>query len=154
MRKVFSAVVLASVVIAICWVIGFVEFPYPNVVPNEPLLHPQRVREINGTNLVLASGDRIALSLPYSSERSVGEISLEISNQVSRSGFEVDVVEKQGDWVEIYVRWPRKFRDSAPPFTIPLIRETVGRYYRKSLATGRHLAGESRNDATKEISPQ
>jgi hypothetical protein len=149
-KKAVSILGILAIVLGICWAAGFVEFTYPNIVPNEPLSHPQKVREINGTNMVLVSGDRIALSLPYSSERSVEEISLEISNQVSRSCYEVDVVEKHGDRVEIYVRWPRKFRDSAPPFTIPLIRETIGRYYRKSLAVGQHLAAESRNDPAKD----
>jgi hypothetical protein len=108
-KRVALIVGIFAVVLAICWAAGLVEFTYPNIVPNEPLSHPQKVREIIGTNMVLASGEVIALLPSYPSERNLEEISLEISNQMSRSGFEVDVVEKKGDRVDIYVRWPRKF---------------------------------------------
>jgi len=130
--------------LAICWAAGLVEFSYPNVVPNEPLLHSQKVRSLVGTNMVLESGEIIALSPRYASERSSEEISLDISNQVSRGGFEVDVEPKRGgERVEIYVRWLRKFRDSAPPFTISVIPETVGRKYRKAVAFGTYLGTNS-----------
>src|SRR5258708_5463550 len=68
---------------------------------------------------------------PYSSDRSNEEIYSDISNLLSRTGFEVDVDPKSGGRLEIFVRWLRKFRDSAPPFTIPVIPHTVGRRYRK-----------------------
>lgn len=125
--------------ITICWVAGLVEFTYPNVVANEPLLHPQKVRSLEATNMVLQTGEIIGLWPRYSSERSREEISMEISNQVSRGGFEVDVDPKTGGRVEIFVRWPREFRDSVPPFTIPLISKRVGRYYRNAVAFGAYL---------------
>jgi hypothetical protein len=133
--------------LVICWAVGFVEFTYPNVIPNEPLLHPQKVRSLDGTNMVLESGEVIALSLGHSSERSAQEISLDISNQISRGGFEVDVAPKRGGQVEIFVRWPRKFRDSAPPFTIPIIPQTVGSKYRKRVAFGAYVGTNSQPDA-------
>lgn len=138
-RIAASLFCILAVALAVCWFAGFVEFTYPHVVPNEPLLHPQKVAAIDGTNIVLESGEIIALWLAHSSERSLEEISPDLSNQVSRSDFEVDVDPRKGERVEIYVRWPRKFRDSVPPFTIPIIRETVGRKYRKPLAFGTYL---------------
>lgn len=129
--------------LAICWAAGLVEFTYPNIVPNEPLLHPQKVRALDGTNMVLETGQIIALSPRYASERNGEEISLDISNQVSRGGFEVDVDLKTGGRVEIFVRRPRRFRDSAPPFTIPIIPETVGRKYRMAVAFGTYLGTNS-----------
>ena len=137
---IFGILVLG---LAICWAAGLVEFTYPNVVPNEPLLHPQRVRSLDGTNIVLESGEVLALSPTHSSERSPEEISLDISNQLSRGGFEVDLDSKSGGRAEIYVRWPRKFRDSVPPFTIPIVRETVGRKYRKAVAVGTYIGTNS-----------
>ena len=87
---VISLGVLA-VALAICWVAGLVEFTYPRVVPNEPLLRPQKVRDLDGTNLVLETGEVIGLWPRYHSERSNDEIFVDISNQLSRGGFEVDV---------------------------------------------------------------
>jgi hypothetical protein len=101
------------------------------------------MRVLDGTNMVLESGEILALLAPYSSERSSDEIYLDISNQVSRGDFEVDVDPKSGGRAEIYVRWPRKFRDSSPPFTIPLIRKTVGRKYKKAVAFGTYLSTNS-----------
>ena len=146
MKTVALIVGILVVGLAICWAAGLVEFTYPNAVPNEPLLRPQKVRSLDGTNMVLESGEIIALSPRYSSERSGEEVSLDISNQVSRGGFEVDVAPKSGGRVEVFVRWPKKFRDSAPPFTIPIVPETVGRKYRKSVAFGTYLGANSQPD--------
>jgi hypothetical protein len=151
-RTVKTAALVIGVLalgLAICWAAGLVEFTYPNVVANEPLLHPQSVRSLEGTNMVLRTGEIIGLWPRYSSERSPEEISMDISNQVSRGGYEVDVDPKTGGRLEIFVRWPRKFRDSVPPFTIPIVSERVGRHYRKSVAFGTYLgtnsqAGEAR----------
>lgn len=131
-------------VLAICWMAGFIEFTYPNIVPNEPLLHPQKVRELNGTNIVLESGQIYGLSPWLSGDGTPEEWSSAFRNELKRSGFEVDVEDKQGNRVEVYVRWPRKFRDSAPPFTIPLIWQTTGKYYRKPMAFGVPLGDETK----------
>jgi hypothetical protein len=139
------------VCLAICWEAGFVEFTYPNVVPNEPLLHPLKVRQLDGTNMLLENGQILALSPLHSSDRSTDEIFLDVSNQVRRSDFEVDVERKNGERVEVYVRWPRKFRDSVPPFTIPIIRETVGRKYRKPLAFGTYVNTNSQPSPTRTV---
>jgi hypothetical protein len=141
------------IAIAICWAVGLLEFTYPSVVPNEPLLHPQKVRNLDGTNMVLESGEIIALSPRYSSDRSAQEVAMDISNHVSRGGFEVDVEPKNDRRVEIYVRWPRKFRDSAPPFTIPIIPQRVGRLYRKSVAFGMHSGTNSHDVAANSSQP-
>jgi hypothetical protein len=125
--------------LAICWATGLVEFTYPKVVPNEPLLHAQKVRSLDGTNMILESGETIALWQQYLSDRSAEEISMDISNQLSRGGFEVDVDPKPSGRLEIFVRWPRKFRDSVPPFTIPIIPQTVGRKFRNRVAFGTYL---------------
>jgi len=83
-----------------------------------------------------------------SSERSSEEIYSDIRNQVSRAGFEVDVDPTNDGRVEIYVRWPRKSHDSAPPFTIPLIRETIGSKYRKAVAFGTYLRTNRQSGGT------
>jgi|SRR6516225_3549801 hypothetical protein len=140
-----AAVLLGIMVLALalCWAAGFVEFTYPNVVPNQPLLDPQKVTGMDGTNILLESGSVVNLQSVYSAEPLSEKMYVEISNQVSRSGFEIDVEPKHGREVELYVRWPRKFRDSAPPFTIPIIHETVGRCYRKPLAYGTFVGTNS-----------
>src|SRR5215510_13694981 len=94
--------------LVICWAVGLVEFTYPRVVQNEPLLHPQKVRSLDGSNMVLSTGEVIGLWPRYHSERSDREIFSGISNQVSRGGFEVDVDPKGGGRLEIFVRWRRK----------------------------------------------
>jgi hypothetical protein len=124
--------------LAACWMLGWVEFTYLNIVPNEPLLHPRKARELQGTNMVMQDGQIIALWPKYPSERSTEEIYGDISNQLSRSDFQVDVDSKDGQ-LEIYVRKHRKFRDYAPPFTIPLIRQTVGKNRRELLAYGAYV---------------
>lgn len=145
-RTVKMAVLIIGALVlgfAICWAAGLVEFTYPNIVANEPLLYPKKVRSLKGTNMVLQTGEIIGLWPRYSSERSREEICIDISNQVSRGSFEVDVDPKPGGRLEIFVRGPRKFRDSVPPFTVPLISERVGRYYRKAVAFGAYLGTNS-----------
>jgi hypothetical protein len=139
-------VVAIAIGFAICWAAGIVEFTYPNIVPNEPLLCPQKVSRLDGTNMILESGDVIALLPRHPSERSAGEIYSDISNQVVRSGFEVDVEPKGKDRVEVFVRHPRKFRDTVPPFTVPLFRQTVGKMYREAVALGMYVIPNSQQD--------
>ena len=143
------AVLLFALVVG--WAIGLVDFTFNNVVPNQPLQHPQQVRTIDGTNIILDSGLTVALMPWFSTEQTPEQLSVEFSNQLSRAGFEVDVEPKQGNRAELYVRWPRKFRDSAPPFTIPIIRQTVGRYYRKPLAFGMFVGTNSNQHAAASI---
>ncbi|HLH56794.1 MAG TPA: hypothetical protein VKY92_24625 [Verrucomicrobiae bacterium] len=133
-----TAAVLGSFVgvVALCWAIGLVEFTYPKVFTNQPLQHPRKVVEIGPTDLLLDNGLLIRLLPRYGSEPVSQDLFVEISNQVSRAGFEVDVEPKAGHEVTLYVRWPGKFRDSAPPFTIPLIPKRVGSNYRKVLTFG------------------
>ena len=145
MKSTAALLVILLLGLAICWAAGLVEFTYANVVSNEPLLHPRKVKQFNGTNMVLESGEIIALLPRYSSERSAEEIYADLSNQVSRSDFEVDLQPTKGDRVGIYVRRLRKFRDSAPPFTIPIIRQTVGRKYRQQIALGIYVTANGQN---------
>ena len=125
-----------AVVLALCWAAGFVEFTYLNVVPNEPLRHPRKVQIIDGTNMLLESGEIISFRVSHSSERSDEELYSEISNQVSRSDFQVDIETNKTGNLDIFVRRHRKFRDTVPPFVIPIIRETVGREWREKIASG------------------
>lgn len=148
MKAAVSIIGIVAVALAVCWAANLVVFTYPNVVPNQPLLNPQRVREVDGTNMVLESGRVVGLWPLYSSGLASEEVWSEISNQVRRSGFEVDIDPDQGQRLKIYVRWPRKLRDSAPPFTVPMIRQTVGREYRKPLAFGAYLNTNSQPDHT------
>ena len=122
------------------WAVGLIEFDYVSNVSDQPLLNPQKVREFSGTNMVLESGEIIALVPRYSSAPTA-EAYWSISNQVSRSEFEVDIEPQDGGHVEIYVRRHRKFRDTVPPFTIPLV--PVSKYIRKAVAWGTFLSANS-----------
>lgn len=135
-------------VIAICWAAGLVEFSYVHVVPNEPLHQPRKVQRLDGTNMVIEGGEIIGLRPKYSSERSDHEILSDISNLVSRSDFQVDVEQRGGGTLEVFVRRPSKFRDCLPPVTLPLIRETVPRYRREAVAFGVFI---STNGATRSL---
>ena len=143
-----TAVIVGSfvLVLALLWALGLVEFTYPRVVANQPLRNPRSVVRIEGTNMVLGSGQLITLSARYGSGPVSEEEISEISNQVARTGFKVDVEPRVGHQVTLYVLWPRKFRDSSPPFAIPLIPQTVGRSYRKLLTYGTLVGTNSQPD--------
>jgi hypothetical protein len=127
---------ILAVGLALCWAVGLVEFTYLNVVPNEPLQHPRKVQVIDGTNMVLESGEMISFWPSDSSDRSKEELYLEISNMVSHSDFQIDIETNKAGSLDILVRRYRKFRDTVPPFVIPIVRETVGRQRRGVVAFG------------------
>lgn len=129
---------ILAVGLAFCWAVGLVEFTYLNVVPNEPLRHPCKVTELNDTNMVLESGDIVGFRPRYTSYS-------DLSNQLVRSDFEVDIEPTKGR-LDIYVRRYSKFRDTVPPFTIPLIRKTVGRKHRELVAFGVYVSTNSQPD--------
>ena len=147
MKTAAALLAVLVVVLALCAAAGFVEFTYLVVVPNQPLLHPQKVVEISRTNIVLESGRVLALS-PPDSEPLPEEVFLEVSNQVRRSNYEIDVEPKKGHVLSIYVRWPKKYRDYGPLFTIPIIRKTVPSSYRKRLTYGSFIATDSQPDGS------
>jgi hypothetical protein len=137
------------VVLVFCWAAGLVEFTYLNVVPNEPLKHPCKVQIIDGTNMLLESGEMISFWPRYSSERSNEEAYSDISNQVCRSGFQIDIETNRTGNLDIFVRRHRKFRDTIPPFVIPLVRKTVEKERREVVASGAYVrTGSKPNDAT------
>jgi hypothetical protein len=146
-KTVVFVLSIFAVVLALCWAAGLVEFTYLNVVPNEPLQHPCRVQIIDGKKMLLETGEMISFWPSSSSERSNEEVYSEISNQVSRSDFQIDIETNKTGNLDIFVRRHRKFRDTVPPFVIPVIRETVGRDYREVTASGAYMrAGSKSND--------
>jgi hypothetical protein len=152
MKAVTAVIGSIVLVLSLCWALGFVEFTYPRIIANQPLRNPRKVARIAGPNIIVEGGRIIALSSPKTTELLPEEMWIEMSNQVRRSGFEVDVEPGKGHEVTLYVRWPRKFRDSAPPFTIPLIPETVGRSYRKRLALGTFVETNSQPEGAANVS--
>lgn len=142
-KTAILALGILAVGIALCWAAGLVEFTYLNVVPNEPLQHPRGVQGINVTNMVLDSGEIINFWPSDSSDRSKEELCLEISNMVSHSGFQIDIETNKAGNLDILVRRYRKFRDTVPPFVIPIVRETVGRQRRGIVACGAYAATNS-----------
>ncbi len=147
-KTVVSVLSIFAVVLALGWAAGLVEFTYLNIVPNEPLQHPSKVQVIDGTNMVLQSGEMISFWPSRSSDRSNDELYSEISNQVSRSDFQIDIETNKAGNLDIFVRRHRKFRDTVPPFVIPVVRETAGRERREMVACGIYVrTGGKPNDA-------
>lgn len=143
MKYIYRLLIIFAAGLVACWLLGWVEFTYVKVVPNEPLLHPRQISKLQGTNMVMQDGQIIALWPSYPG-RSTEESHGDISNKLRLSDFQVDIDTNYGQ-LDIYVRHKRKFRDSSPPFTIPLIRETVGRKSRQLLAHGEYLSSNSRS---------
>ncbi len=146
MKVALRFLALAATVAVVLWVVGLVEFTSVTYVPNEPLRRPRRVKELNGTNLVLESGQAIGLDPRYGAF-------LGLSNQLFRSDFQVDV--EQGETnvfslaeneagssnrLDIYVRRARRREALRVGFLIPLFRKTAGENYRAWVASGRYLA--------------
>jgi hypothetical protein len=149
-KIVGSFLVVLAIGVAICCATGLVSFTSVSTVANEPLRHPGRVMEVDGTNLVLESGQIIAL-------RTFSRYS--ISNQLIRSDFQIDIEQgdtngpgafdiEQGDtnWLDIYARRPGKSDFMRPlVFTIPLIRRTRGATDRVWIASGRYVSTNSQS---------
>jgi hypothetical protein len=133
--KTFIPLLILAIVVFISWATGLVVFTYEHPVVNQPLQHPCRVQIVNGTNMLLEDGRMITFWPRWSSDRSDEAYEI-VSNQVRRSDFQIDIETNAFDLC-IFVRYPRKFRDSAPPFEIPIIRHAVGRYGRQIEAVGK-----------------
>src|SRR5258708_12723602 len=84
--------------------------------------------------MVIQSREMISFWPSRSSDRSNDELYSEISNQVSRSDFQIDIETNKAGNLDIFVRRHRKFRDTVPPFVIPVVRHTPGRQRRTMLA--------------------
>lgn len=143
MKTAICVLGILAIGLALCWTAGLVEFTYLNVVQNEPLQHPRKVEVIDGTNMVLENGEMVSFWPSDSSDRSKEELYSEISNLVSRSDFQVDIETNKAGSLAILVRRHRKFRDTVPPFVIPLVRETVGRQRRGVVAFGAYRSTNS-----------
>ncbi len=147
LKNVLFWCVLAVVGLAICCALDLIKFTKVIPVANEPLRHPIRVKQVNGTNLVLENGKIVRLNSMFS----------DISNQLFRSDFQVDV--EQGDTngpglfeiqagntnrVDIYVRRPSRREFIRPlSFTIPLVRRTAGTNHRAWIAYGEYVSTSS-----------
>ena len=147
-KRVVYLLGIIAIGLAVCWATGLADFTWVRVVPNEPLLHPQKVRALSGTNMIMESGEVIALWPRESSERSLQEVYLDMSNQVRRSGFEVDIEPKRdGTTLDVFIRLDSKFRDTVPPyFTVPLIWKTAGSRHREAIAYGACVGTNSQPD--------
>jgi len=137
--KTIMPILIVAVVIFICWASGLVVFTYEYPVPNQPLQHPCKVQIVNETNMLLENGAMITFTPRWPSDRSPEEVYEDISNQVRRSDFQIDIETNKTGGLDIFVRHPRKFRDSAPPFTIPVIRQAKGQYFRQREAVGAYV---------------
>jgi hypothetical protein len=142
-KVALSLLAVPVIGIATYWAAGLASFTSYTIVPNEPLRHPCRVKDVNGTNLLMESGQIISMYPGF----------FNLSNQLSWSDFQVDI--EQGDIngpghfdiqqgntnrLDIYVRRPRK-NDFIRPlvFAIPLVRKTVGASYRAWVASGTYV---------------
>ena len=147
LRNILFWCALAVFGLATCWALHLITLTKFIPVANEPLRHPIRVQQVNGTNLVLENGKIIGLNSMFS----------DISNQLLHSDFEVDV--ERGDTngpgfleiqagntnrVDIYARRPSKSDFIRPlSLTIPLIRRTTGTNHRVWVAYGEYVATSS-----------
>lgn len=147
-KRVVYLLGLVVIALAACWATGLADLTWVRVVPNEPLLHPQKVRGLSGTNMIMESGEVIALWPREASDRSLEEIYLDISNQVRRSSFEVDIEPTRNrSKLNVFIRLDSKFRDTCPPyFTVPLIWKTAGSRHREAIAYGAYLGTNSQPD--------
>lgn len=139
---------ILAIVVFISWATGLVVFTYEHVVPNQPLLHPRKVQIINETNMVLENGGTIFFWRGSPSDRN-DEDYADISNQVRRSDFQIDIETNNAGSLDIFVRHPRKFRDTVPPFEIPVIRVTAGKYIREKEAFGAYVQTGNKTNETK-----
>ena len=150
MKSAVSWVILPAIGVAICWAVGLVSFTSVTTVPNDPLAHPCKVKELDGMNLVLENGQVVGLDQTFSR-------ATDISNRLARSDFQIDIEHGetngpgffdivQGDTnrLDIYVRRLRR-NDSIRPFviTIPFVRKTVGANDRAWIASGRYVFTKS-----------
>lgn len=148
--KTFIPLLILAAVIIISWATGVVVFTYEHVVPNEPLQHPCKVQIIYGTNMLLENGAMITFWPRWwpsdKSAEEVEEVYEDISNQVRRSNFQIDIETNNAGSLDIFVRHPRKFRDTIPPFEIPVIRVTVGKYFREKEAFAAYMQTTNKPD--------
>jgi len=133
-----AAVLLCGFVLLLAggWAIGLVGFRYPHIVQRDPLLHPCKIRDLQGTNMVLADGRVIAFQATYPSE---------LSNELSQSEFEVDVEPRGSSGAAIYVRHKTMICGTpwAQPIVIPVIRDTVYKQHREMIALGTYVTTNS-----------
>lgn len=137
-----AAIVLSglALLLAASWASGLVGFRYPHIVQGDPLRHPCKVRDVQGTNMVLADGRVIAFHASYPSE---------FSNELSQSEFEVDVEGRGISGAAIYARHKTKICGTpwAQPIVIPLIRDTVYKQHREMIAFGTYVTTNSQPSA-------
>jgi hypothetical protein len=142
---IFSLAVVALLVIAAVGT-GLVGFHYPKVVVDEPLQNPQKVTRIDGTNIFLQDGRVIAIG---------SADSLEISNRLSQSSFQIDLERTKGETAVIWARQNGWICGTswAQPIRIPVIRDTVYKNRRQLIATGSYGATSQPDDAANRSQP-
>jgi len=133
------AVVVVVLLLECAWMIGLLGFHYPLVIQDEPLLHPQKVIGVQGTNLILESGAVLAIDTLEASD---------ISNKLRQSRFEIDVDRTHGAAVAIWARQDGWVCGApwAQPIRIPLIGDKTYRNRRQIIAVGAYLDPEGQQD--------
>jgi hypothetical protein len=139
MRAALTCLAIVVLLAAGGSALGLVGFHYPRVVQNEPLRNPQTVVRLDGIDLGLQSGAIIRVEAMES---------LEISNKLSQSAFEIDVESGKDETVAIYARLNGWVCGTpwAQPIRIPLIRDTVYRNRRQLIGFGSYVRPHSQPD--------
>jgi hypothetical protein len=139
MRALVTCLAVFALLVAGGSALGLVGFHYPRVVQNEPLRNPQTVVHLDGADLALQSGAVITVEAMDS---------LEISNKLSQSAFQIDVESGNDGTVAIYARQNGWVCGTpwAQPIRIPLIRDTVYRNRRHLIALGSYVGPSSQPD--------
>ena len=119
-RVTLIAVILVVALFVIACVIGLIGFHYPHVIEDEPLKFPIKVVQIEGHDLVLEDGRRMALD-DWTEDRGT------ISEVLAQSDFQIDVEPLVG---ETYAVWARQDgwicgTPWAQPIRIPIFKDTV-----------------------------
>ncbi len=128
-KIIATILIVGALLVVSASMIGLIGFHYPDVVQDEPLRNPQKVVRVEGTNIHLESGAIVALD---------GLDTLEISNKLKQSAFEIDIEGTNKEPVAIWARQDGWVCGTpwAQPIRIPLIRDTTYKNRRELIAVG------------------
>ncbi len=145
MKIVATILIVVALLVVTASVIGLIGFHYPDVVQDEPLRNPQKVVRVEGTNIYLESGAIVALD---------GINTLEISNKLRQSAFEIDVEGTNKEPVAIWARQDGWVCGTpwAQPIRIPLIRDTTYKNRRELIAVGSYVDSNDRRGGAADAS--